>query len=320
MADVRSQVVRGVRLNMIEFSIIIPAKNEAACIGKCLDSIFQNNYPREKYEVFVMDNGSSDSTTQIAKARGAMVYRIPLVNISSLRNYGAEKAGGKVLAFIDADCTVAKDWLQQAQKYINREDVACFGSPPSIPADPTWVQKTWFLVRRENETVTETPWLESMNMFIRKNLFQEVGGFNEALTTCEDVDISYRLSNYGRIISDLHIKAVHYGEAKTLREFFQKERWRGKSNYKGFFQHGFRTDELPSIILPLYYGLLPLITLILLLVTGRIALVAGALLIWQLPILALAFLKIRTQLHSGSYLRLITLYNVYYAARLMAIV
>lgn len=295
-------------------SIIIPAKNEETNIGSCLDSVFAIDYPRDRYEVILVDNGSTDATVEIAERRGAKVFSVPNAKISALRNFGASQAQGQILAFLDADCTVEQDWLQKTEKYFTVENVVCFGSAPQIPAKPTWIQHTWFQVRKKREKITETQWLESMNMFVRRDVFDKIGGFNEKLITCEDVDLSYRLSEHGKILSDKNIKAVHHGEAKDLAEFFQKERWRGKSNYLGLKEHGLRMAEIPSLILPLYFLLLSFVFVFFTL-SGQWSFSLGAFILWQTPLASITFFKLYRVSSFKLFLQLYFLYNVYYLAR-----
>ena len=88
-----------------------------------------------------------------------------------------------------------------------------------------------------------------------KKYFLEVNGFNEDLYTCEDVDFGYRIGRKNRIVSDKKIRAVHYGEAKTLIQLFKKESWRGISNFQGVVSHGIVLNEVPSHVVALYYFL-----------------------------------------------------------------
>jgi len=307
---------------MLDFSVIIPARDEEANISLCLDSIFSNHYPSERYEVIVVDNGSDDRTVDVAVARNAIVAQLPDVNISALRNQGANLARGRVLAFIDADCTVAVDWLQQASRYLDQPDIALFGSPPGIPQESTWVQRTWFLVRGRtgDHEVTEVGWLESMNMFIPRQFFFKVKGFNEELVTCEDVDISYRLAEYGRVISDLRIRATHHGEARTLREFFRKERWRGKSNYAGLYVHGLHPEEIPSLFLPVFFLFTPIVAALACLTAGSLSYLLTGFVLWQSPVGLITMLKAKGKAATPvEIIRLWLLYNVYYAARSTAV-
>jgi len=301
-------------------SIIIPAKNEGRYLSACLDSLLALDFPDNRYEIIVADNGSTDDTVAIAESFSVTVVRLPeRTTISAVRNGGAAMASGDILAFLDADCTVTPDWLTQAQRYFDRDDVACVGSSPVIPENGTWVEQTWFVARKSHEQVFERDWQESTNMFIPKEIFIKSGGFNEELVTCEDVDLSYRLLQFGKIISDNRIVAIHHRDPKTIREFFQKERWRGKSNYSGLLLHGLKVNELPSLVLPLYFtGLL--LSALASLVFGAFSLALFFFLMAQAPVMLLVFLKTRKDFRVGNYFRLLTLYNIYFLARACAIV
>jgi glycosyltransferase involved in cell wall biosynthesis len=301
-------------------SIIIPAKNEAEYLGECLASLSELDFPKERYEVIVADNGSDDNTVSIAEKYSAKVVDLPdEQTISAVRNGGVVEAFGDILVFLDADCTVSIDWLLCAEPYFQREDVSCFGSSPIIPEKATWVEKTWFLVRKSEQQVFERQWQESTNMFISKEIFNKAGGFNEKLATCEDVDLSYRLLKLGKIISDSRIAAIHHRDPKTIKEFFLKEKWRGKSNYSGLFQHGVKLSELPSLLLPLYFSGLLFIAIGTLLFGPSLAVSLVFFIMAQLPILGLTWLKIRKSFSIRKYFQLLWLYNVYFLARASAI-
>lgn len=301
---------------MMDFSVIIPAKNESLNIERCLSSIKKNcEYPENKYEIIVVDNGSTDDTVHISKSAGAKVFIKPDITIASLRNFGASVASGSILVFLDADCSVLDGWLMEASRYLNKSEIVCFGSAPVIPEDSTWVQTTWFQVRNKGELVTETQWLESMNMFIRREAFKKVNGFDETLITCEDVDISYRLSLSGKIISDPSIRAIHHGEAATVKIFFKKEKWRGKSNYSGLLRHGLKVAEIPSLILPLYYGFFSLMFFFSFIFSGM-GFFITVFLFWQAPVLLITGIKqYRKTEGFRCFIQLYYLYNIYYTAR-----
>ena len=88
---------------MYKFSIIIPCYNEEKYIKRCLNSIFEQTLNRQNYEVIVIDDGSSDSSTNIAKE-----YDIKLLNSNRLgaggaRNVGIDNAKGEYIILLDAD-------------------------------------------------------------------------------------------------------------------------------------------------------------------------------------------------------------------------
>lgn len=305
----------------MQFSIIIPARNEDGNIGRCLDSIAALEWDRSDYEVIVADNGSHDLTATIAIRKGARVLVRPGLTIAALRNCGAHMARGETLAFLDADCTVEMDWLREAVKYLPQKEVVCFGSPPIVTEDATWVQKAWFMVRGKNRQVLDVEWLESMNMFVRRADFEKVSGFDETMVTCEDYDLCVRLRAVGRIVSDSNIVATHHGESASLAHFFKKEYWRGTSNLYGFRRHGFSWNELPSVAFPIVYGLQALLTLVLMAaaaLTPQDSLSMAALLlllVWQAPLVMLALSKKGDAFHLTRSIQLYLLLNVYFLAR-----
>jgi glycosyltransferase involved in cell wall biosynthesis len=300
-------------------SFIIPARNEEKIIGACLDAICQVKSHGASWECLLVDNGSIDDTVKIGAAKGARVFSMPDVTISALRNFGAGRARGEFLAFIDADCVIGEEWLTNALSSCMDPTVGCVGSHPQNPHERSWVQNAWALQNRRIRQIEDIDWLPSMNILVKREAFLSVKGFNEALKTCEDVDFCYRLRQQGyRIVSDLNVRAVHYGEAKTIAEFFRKELWRSQSNVLGLLSHGLHWPELPSILLPFYYLIfiasLPLSTAYLLTKASYLPLFGNICAIVMPP----CFLAVRTSIKARKYrclLKLAFLYLVYAAAR-----
>ena len=300
-------------------SIIIPAYNEEKHLPLCLESLSNLNYPKRNIEIIVVDNGSTDRTREIARSFGVRLLRDDTKNVSGLRNYGVANSKGDILAFVDADCIVSKDWLKNALKYFEAMDVVAWGAPPTPPENPTWVQKTWYLVRQKSEMIQNVDWLESMNLFVRKDQFLAVGGFNESLVTCEDVDFCYRLSKYGRITSDSQIEVIHLGEAPTVKIFIKKEIWRGHSNLSGFRSHGLSLKEIPSLVMPLYFGVfLPIFYFGALIFLNPIWLAAG-LLFYLFPSASVLFKLRKKKLDLIEATRLLFLVQIYFLSRTVAV-
>jgi glycosyltransferase involved in cell wall biosynthesis len=235
--------------------VIIPTYNEEHLISTCIKSIISAKKDRQ-IEIIVADNGSIDHTREIAQRMGARVIVDTTYHISGLRNFAASQTAAEILAFVDADCIVADDWIDRAEYYFDRLEIAVWGSPPIAPQPGTWVQRAWSLVRQKRREIQKVAWLESMNLWVRHDVFQKIGGFNADLTTCEDVDFGYRAGKHGLIISDSRIKVIHLGEASTIINFVQKELWRGQNNWTALGSHGWQIRELKNILIPIAFGFL----------------------------------------------------------------
>jgi glycosyltransferase involved in cell wall biosynthesis len=237
----------------VRVSFIVPALNVEATLPACLDAIWATEPRTLRREILVIDNGSTDRTAEIACDRGARVISAPAQSVAALRNLGARAARSDILACVDADCVIAGDWLGKAVAHFDDATVGAVGAATQVPANGTWVQRTWALPRHRRSSVQVVDWLPTENLVLRRAAFEATGGFNEALPTCEDVDLCYRLGQRYRILSDPALRSVHLGEAPTLRRFFRKEMWRGRGNLAGLRAHRFRLAEVPSVLLPLHH-------------------------------------------------------------------
>ncbi|MCK4589819.1 MAG: glycosyltransferase [Nanoarchaeota archaeon] len=98
----------------MKFSIIIPARNEAGYLARTLKSIENQDYP--DYETIVVANGCEDNTVEIASKYADKVFSLKEAGVSKARNYGARKAKGEVLVFLDADTELSIDTLKEMEK------------------------------------------------------------------------------------------------------------------------------------------------------------------------------------------------------------
>ena len=207
-------------------SIIIPALNSEKTLDACLNAIWSMDYPKDRLEVILVDNGSTDGTVKIAKKHNIRIFIKPKVNISVLRNFGAKMARGEIYAFVDSDCLVQRDWLKSAIQILNNSSVGATGCGYEIPPNASWIEKSWFVLREASRK--KVNFIPAGNLIIRRKVFEQVGGFNENLVTGEDYNLCDKIKRAGYlVISDNSICAVHLGNPKTLRIFFKKEIWYG---------------------------------------------------------------------------------------------
>lgn len=235
-----------------KISFVIPVRNDAVRLRRCLASIAANHYPADRIEIIVADNGSADDSGVVAAQVGARVLSLPGMPVGELRNRAAESATGEILAFVDADHEIAPEWLACAAATFSEPTIAAVGALCEAPRDGTWVQRTYDLLRRRSAGIRDVDWLGSGNMAVRRAHFESVGGFDTGLHTCEDVDLCRRLRHVGlRIVQDTRLRNVHLGDPSTLGDLFRGELWRGRDNLRVSFRGPMKLSELPSAILPI---------------------------------------------------------------------
>jgi len=209
-------------------SIIIPALNEEKHVARCLKAISELDRAGLEIEVILVDNGSTDSTVETARAHGAAVFVKPGVNVSAVQNYGVEHSRGDLLAFVDADCTVSKDWLKNAVRTFSDESADAVGSCHLIPEEAGWVGRTAELLQSV-KVGSDVKYIPSGNLLVKRSCYEAIGGFNASLETSEDVDFCTRLTRNGyKIFLDPKISAVHLGSPTGVGEMFKREVWHGK--------------------------------------------------------------------------------------------
>jgi len=225
----------GIKHNMKTFfdiSIIIPTYNSSKYIEKCLTAISDNNYPKEKFEIIVIDNGSTDETLSIVHKFTPNSFVYERVNISALRNLGVSKAKGSLVAFIDSDCIISKDWIASAIKIAdnNPNNLGAAGYPYSLPDDPSWLERAWDTTVHARRK--EKNFLSAGNILMRRSTFIRLGGFDEKMVTGEDYELCQRIRKAGlTIIFSPHLRAVHLGNPKSVYQLFKKELWYGKGMF-----------------------------------------------------------------------------------------
>lgn len=199
-------------------SVIIPVRNRPDDLRKCLTSLDRLDYPRERLELIVVDDGSTDATPEVARELGAELVPSGAVGggPALARNRGAGVARGEILAFIDSDCSATEEWLSDLLPAFSEETLAAVGGwvdgmhQGSALDRYEAVMSSLNLGRRElsGGVGGDTFYLPSCNLLIRKKAFAAAGGFNTDLQVGEDVDLTWRLRDAGWIIRYLPAGSV----------------------------------------------------------------------------------------------------------------
>jgi glycosyltransferase involved in cell wall biosynthesis len=258
-------------------SFVIPVRNDADRLRRCLESIAAQR-AAVPLEIIVADNGSTDASADVARAAGATVLVLPGLPVAQLRNRAAAAAHGELLAFVDADHELADGWIAEAVARLHDPHVAAAGAEYDAPAGGTWVQRMYDRLRAHRPGVTAVDWLPSGNLVVRRETFTTIGGFDERLESCEDVDLCRRIRQRGgALISAEGLRSTHIGDPKTLTALFYSELWRGRDNIVVSLRERLTLRSAPSVVIPIV-NLAALVSIVVGLVLWR----------WHLGALALA--------------------------------
>lgn len=155
------------------FSVVIPAFNEAASIGDCLDSLLRQDFS-EPYEIIVVDNNSTDDTAPIAKSRGVTVVREERQGVCWARQLGSEMASGEIIISTDADTTYGRDWISKIDRKFRGEPAPVAAAGPFRFVDAPWWGRIWTgllfgYVRLASRVTKRVPYIAAANVAFRKS-------------------------------------------------------------------------------------------------------------------------------------------------------
>lgn len=211
-------------------SIIIPAFNAENTIADCLDSLLDQTIDRERYEIILVDDGSTDETPNIAK-RYSEVRLLTQDNQgpASARNKGARHAKGDIILFTDADCRAAGDWLEQMTGPFN-------GHSDIVGVKGLYKTKQKGVIARFVQLEYEDKYdlmrkeqyidfIDTYSAGFRKKIFLEMDGYdtNFPVACAEDVDLSYRLANDGYKMTFVPEAVVYHSHPDTLKDYLKKK-------------------------------------------------------------------------------------------------
>lgn len=220
----------------MDASIIIPVFNGEKTIKECLESLL-NQQGKKNYEIIVVDDGSTDSTSEIAKKFSGKIKYIFQKNVgpAKARNNGAKNARGEMLVFIDSDCIAEKNWLEEMLKPFSDSEVK--GVQGSYKTKQRDIIARFAQIEIEERykkmsKKSSIDFIGSYSAAYRKEIFDKAGGFDERFPVAsgEDPELSYKLAKSGNKLVFNPNAIVYHAHPNSLGDYlknkFSRAYWR----------------------------------------------------------------------------------------------
>lgn len=215
-------------------SVVVASYNGDRTLKCCLESLGRLNYPH--YEVILVDDGSTDTTEQIA----ALFPNVRYVRfdrnkgLSAARNAGIQMAQGEIVAFTDSDCRADEDWLHYLIGDLLNSRFAGIGGHNLLPADDSWVASAVMVspggpahVMLTDRVAEHIP---GCNMAFYKWALEEVGGFDPVFRKAgDDVDLCWRLQQNGYTLGFSHAGFVWHYRRSNVAAYLKQQRGYGEA-------------------------------------------------------------------------------------------
>lgn len=219
-------------------SVVIPCRNEEKFIGRCLDSIIQQDYPKQNLEILVVNGMSEDRTKEIVEEyRKKYPFIKPLENPKKYTNFafniGVKESKGEIIMIMGAHATYQQNYVSKCLKYLNEYNADNVGG-------------IWKIVPGENSVIAKAIALASSSIFgagdayyrrgysrgikwvdtvfggcYKKEVFNKIGLFNENLFRSQDMDLNLRLKKAGGKILLVPSIVTYYYSQPTMEGFLK---------------------------------------------------------------------------------------------------
>jgi len=215
-------------------SVVVPSFNNEKTIRKCIESLASQNYPRNLYDIIVVDNFSKDKTEKICKEFKQVRFVKKVSSPAQARNHGARIAKGKIILFTDSDCVLPKNLLQKVIDNFRKYDIAGVGGSYKTLNKENYVARyTGYEIGwRHDKQSKETDFLGTYCCAYRRDIFLKYGGFDETfkIASGEDPELSFKIFNAGHKLmfdNSMFVWHVHPSALKIyLRQQFWRAYWR----------------------------------------------------------------------------------------------
>lgn len=215
--------------NTPRFSVIVPVYNDPNGLRECLAALERQTLPKDRFEVIVVDNASAPPIVMPTTPLQLKVVIEARRGSYAARNAGTRASCGEILAFTDADCRPARDWLEQLDLIFDEgERIAAVGGKIEVVASdarkPSELYELVLAPFPQAKMIEISKYAATANMAVRRSAFRAVGEFDSALMSSGDRDWGNRLVAKGLALHYSPRPVVVHPARNSLRALVNKRR------------------------------------------------------------------------------------------------
>lgn len=238
------------------FSVVVPTYERPAQLAACVRALSQLDYPRERFEVLIVDDGSARPPQEVMEQfREALDVKLfeqtKNAGPAAARNLGARHARGEFLAFTDDDCEPERGWLRAfASRFAEAPARIVGGRTVNALAHNPYAETSQLIIdvvyAHFNDNASEARFFASNNFAVHAASFREAGGFDETFRTSEDREICARWRSRGlgltyeprAVVLHSHLLTLgslwrqHFGYGRGALRFHRARETQGDGPFK----------------------------------------------------------------------------------------
>jgi len=204
-------------------SVIVPSLNSEKTLKRCLTTLLEQRYPKEKYEIVLIDGGSIDETLKIAEKFPVTIVHEPRRGRGNAYNRGIKEARGNIIAFLDSDAYALDSWLRiMVNEFKKEQEVAAVHCRLKAPRDGSFIQKCI-------DTVNFKGVGQANGVVYDKKMVINENGFDERLNYLQEDMLEYKIRKRGCKVKIVEEVLVYHFPRRNLREYLKQNVEAGKN-------------------------------------------------------------------------------------------
>ena len=244
-------------MRLPKVSIIIPAYNEEKNIEDVLRSATNLDYPKEKLEIILVDDGSTDKTLEKAKKYKIKILRGKHEGVGVSRNLGWKRSNGDLVFFLDADQKIDRGFLRKMVPYFSDSKIAAVDCAEEMENKDKIIARMHYLKTVLGIRQYDFPFAK----LCRKLVLKELGGINPEYGYYDDWEFTYRILKNGHRIVRNPNAIVYHNQPENFNEVWRQNRWSGRSII--FLFKNYKMQMVRKLLFPIICAPIPLYILFL---------------------------------------------------------